>query len=73
MAVNTYIPDMPYFPGLIVKNQDGSYDYTKVDEAFNEWLGEYNKAIRDHNKQMKKPFWFRLLTGYKNPKEIKGL
>lgn len=69
MAQHTHLPSVPYFAEGITKNPDGTYDFSKAEKMLFNWKKQYNKAVDIHNKNIMMPLWFRLLTGYKNPKK----
>ena len=73
MATHVHLPSVPYLSELITRKLDGTLDFSKADEAFVEWHRQFNVAINKHNQLMQRPWWFRLLTGYRNPRPIQLL
>jgi hypothetical protein len=70
MATHTHLPSPPYFAELVRRNTDGTYDFTECERALSEWRKSYDAAIDRHNTNMKKPWLFRALTGYRNPESL---
>jgi hypothetical protein len=70
VAHNCHLPHPPYLIEHVKRNPDGSLDFSEAETALKEWSERYNNVVESHNAHIKKPLWFRLLAGYRNPEPV---